>query len=76
MFRPIIGGREFDVEESFSVVNPFDGSLVDEIGCADASLVDRALGHAAEAGDRVRRLTRDQRSRILRDVSEGGKDRG
>lgn len=70
MLKPIVGGRERETGDSFQVLNPFDSSVVEEVGCAEPAHIDEALLMAEKARAEVAGLTRADRAGILRRVSE------
>jgi glyceraldehyde-3-phosphate dehydrogenase (NADP+) len=70
MLKLILGGKETEGESSFEVLNPFDGSVVEEIASAGAAQIDEAISLAEKARERVAGLTRGERATILKNVSE------
>ena len=70
MLKMILGGRETQAESSFPVHNPCDGSVIDEIACAEAAHVDEAVTLAEKARPDVAGLSRADRAAVLRKVSD------
>jgi glyceraldehyde-3-phosphate dehydrogenase (NADP+) len=70
MLKPIIAGKRLEAETSFEVLNPFDGSVVGKVATTSSAQADRALEAAEKSKDTVRALTRADRARVLRTVSE------
>ena len=70
MLKMIVGGRDRGGESSFQVLNPFDGSLVEEVASAGQDEVEEAVTSAEKARGAVGRLTRNERALILRRTSE------
>ncbi len=70
MRKNIVAGRPAAGEASFKVLNPYDGSLVEEVASATADQIETALAGAEEARPKVASLTRHERATILRGVSE------
>src|SRR4051812_13851142 len=46
---PYIGGKSYETKTTHSVRNPYDGSVVGEVGQADASILELAIQGAAAA---------------------------
>jgi glyceraldehyde-3-phosphate dehydrogenase (NADP+) len=67
----IIGGRETAGANSLRVLNPFDGSTVEEAASADASQVAMALEAACQNQGQARKLSRAERAAILERVARG-----
>jgi acyl-CoA reductase-like NAD-dependent aldehyde dehydrogenase len=76
MRKNIVAGKPEPGEASFSVLNPFDGSLVEEVASAGADDIERALAAAEGARRRVASLTRHERAAVLTGVSERLSSRG
>ncbi len=70
MLKLIIGGKESGAETSFEVLNPFDGSTVEEVASASPDQVDQAMAAAERSKAAASMLTRADRARILRNVSD------
>jgi glyceraldehyde-3-phosphate dehydrogenase (NADP+) len=70
MRRLIVGGKHTDGETSFEVLNPFDGSVIEEVASAAPVQVDQAISLAERARAQASSLTRADRARILTRVSE------
>jgi glyceraldehyde-3-phosphate dehydrogenase (NADP+) len=70
MLGPIVGGEERAGKGTFKVLRPFDGSVFEEIGSADAGLIDLAFGLCEKARPVIRCMTRKERADVLSKVSE------
>lgn len=70
MRENIIAGKPASGETSFEVLNPYDASLVEEVASASPADIDKALSSAEGARDKVASLTRHERARILRGISD------
>jgi glyceraldehyde-3-phosphate dehydrogenase (NADP+) len=66
----IIAGKPAAGESSFKVMNPYDGSPVDEVASAGPEDIETALASAETSRPKVASLTRHERARILQGVSE------
>ncbi|KAB1642310.1 aldehyde dehydrogenase family protein [Gulosibacter chungangensis] len=60
-----IAGEWVGSDRSQSVINPFDGSIVDEVPLADASAIERALAAADRAALRLLNSTGAERQKIM-----------
>jgi glyceraldehyde-3-phosphate dehydrogenase (NADP+) len=66
----IVAGRHAAGESTFQVLNPFDGSIVEEVASAGPDQIETALASAEAARKRAASLTRHERAGILRSVSD------
>jgi glyceraldehyde-3-phosphate dehydrogenase (NADP+) len=71
MLKLIVAGKEAEGDTSFEVLNPYDGSVIDEVASASSRQIEEAIAGAYGARDRVATLTRAERAAILKRVSEG-----
>ena len=63
--KMLIAGEWVENESRIEVTNPFDGSVIDTVPCADASDVERALAGAVRGAEAMRKLSARERSEIL-----------
>jgi glyceraldehyde-3-phosphate dehydrogenase (NADP+) len=68
--KNIIAGKHTAGEATFEVLNPYDGSLVEEVTSASGRDIETALASAESARPAVASLTRHERAGILQGVSE------
>jgi glyceraldehyde-3-phosphate dehydrogenase (NADP+) len=69
MLKNIIAGKAAEGASSFTVLNPYDNSPVEEVACASPEDIETALRSAEAARGRVALLTRHDRAAILLGVS-------
>ena len=70
MRENIVAGKPAAGDASFTVSNPYDGSPVEEVPIATPGQIETALAGADGARRKVASLTRHERARVLRGVSE------
>jgi acyl-CoA reductase-like NAD-dependent aldehyde dehydrogenase len=71
MRESIVAGRPAAAGDSFKVLNPYDGSLVEEVTSVGSTDIETALASADRARPKVASLARHERAAILRRVSGG-----
>ncbi len=68
-YRLFISGEWVETDESATVANPYDGTIVGEVSLAGEAEVDRAIGGAAKAFEITKRLPSYRRAAILESIS-------
>ena len=68
--RMYIGGEWVDKDDKMSVVNPYDGSVIDTVPSADRKDVDAAVASAVRGAAEMARLTAYQRFTMLRKAAD------
>lgn len=63
--KMLIAGKWVEKKTCIEVTNPFDGSVIDTVPCADASDVEAALEGAVRGAEAMRKLSARERSEIL-----------
>jgi glyceraldehyde-3-phosphate dehydrogenase (NADP+) len=63
--KMLIAGKWVEKKTCIDVTNPFDGSVIDTVPCADASDVEAALEGAVRGAEAMRKLSARERSEIL-----------
>lgn len=70
MLKLIVAGKEAEGEASFEVRNPYDGAVIESVASASPAQIEEAVSKAFAARDKVAGLTRAERHRILKKVSD------
>lgn len=60
-----VGGKWLATDKTFEVLNPYDGSVVDEVHLADEKTMDAAVSSAVDGFERMRSLSSAERISLL-----------
>ena len=67
---PLVGGKIRLTRDVMPVLNPYDGTIIGEVGKSDERVVEEAVAAAVSGFELSKTLTRSARARILKKASE------